>query len=54
MRCLVIAVVVAAGACFVGGLGASAAPTNGQTISKRRTDKQRYQGLGRLRPRLAS
>ena len=34
MRRLVIAVIVAAGACFVGALGASAAPTNGQAISQ--------------------
>jgi len=34
MRHLVIAVVVAAGTCFVGALGASAAPANGQAISQ--------------------
>jgi hypothetical protein len=34
MRHLVIAVVVAAGTCFVGVLGASAAPANGQAISQ--------------------
>jgi hypothetical protein len=34
MRHLVIAVVVAAGACFVGAFGASAAPANGQAISQ--------------------
>ena len=34
MRHLVIAVVVAAGRCFVGALGASAAPANGQAISQ--------------------
>ena len=32
MRHLVIAVVVAAGACLVGSLGASATPANGQAI----------------------
>ena len=34
MRHLVIAVVVAAGTRFVGALGASAAPANGQAISQ--------------------
>ena len=34
MRHLVIAVVVAASACFVGALGASAAPANGDAISQ--------------------
>jgi hypothetical protein len=34
MRRLIIAVIVAAGACFVGTLGASAAPASGQAISQ--------------------
>jgi hypothetical protein len=34
MRHLVIAVVVAVGACFVGALGASASPADGQAMLK--------------------
>ena len=52
---LVIAVVVAAGTCFVGTLGASGrSGERSGDFAGRRTDEQRYQGLGWLGPRLAS
>ena len=55
MRRLVIAVVLATGACFVGGLGASAAPASGQVISQSAEQASSVtKGLGWLRPRLAS
>ena len=55
MRHLVIAVVVAAGSVLRRGFGRfGRSGERSGDFAKRRTDEQRYQGLGWLRPRLAS